>query len=190
MSTPATITRPSVAPVRRQPAKRPLRAVPASDARKARPKLSYALWTVGGVGVILIAQLLMSVALSHGAYEVSALRTNITELGWQKESLGEQLETLSSPQNVATAAQGLGMVINSTPAYLRLSDGAVVGQPGEAGAASSIPLGPTDYVGNAAAADFAIGTGAPAAEEEGAPAVDDVPPPVTFENGLPSPSTH
>jgi hypothetical protein len=188
MSTPAIATRPSVAPVRRQPAKRPLRAVPASEARAARPKLSYALWTVGGVGVIFIAQLLMSVALSHGAYEVSSLRTQITELGWQKESLGEQLETLSSPQYVASAAQGLGMVITSTPAYLRLSDGAVLGQPGEAGGASSIPLGPTEYVGNSAA-DALPGT-VVETEEEGAPADDAVPPPVTFDDGLPSPKTH
>jgi cell division protein FtsL len=144
MSTPAIAPRPSVAPVRRQPAKRPLRAVPASDARKARPKLSYALWTVGGVGVILIAQLLTSVALSHGAYEVSSLRSQITELGYQKQSLTEELDALSSPQYVATAAQSLGMVAASAPAYLRLSDGAVLGQPGGTGGAASLPLGPTE----------------------------------------------
>jgi cell division protein FtsL len=188
MSTPAIATRPSVAPVRRQPARRPLRAVPASDARKARPKLAYALWTVGGVAAIFIAQLLLSVALSHGAYEISGLRSQITELGYQKESLGEELETLSSPQYVATAAQELGMVVNSTPAYLRLSDGAVLGQPGEAGGASSIPLGPTEYVGNAAV--DALPGATTGTEEEGAPAEDAESTPVTFEDGLPSPQTH
>jgi hypothetical protein len=158
------------------------------DARKARPKLSYALWTVGGVGTILIAQLLMSVALSHGAYEVSSLKSQLTETGWQKESLGEQLETLSSPQYVASAAAGLGMVINSSPAYLRLSDGAVLGQPGQAGAASSIPLGPTEYVGNAATSSLPSVVVGP--EEAGAPAEEQAPAPVTFEDGLPSPKTH
>lgn len=188
MSTPAIARRPAVVPDRKQPARRPLRAVPAREARKARPKLSYALWTVGGVGVIFIAQLLMSVALSHGAYEVSSLRSQITQLGYQKESLSEELETLSSPQYVASAAQDMGMVINSTPAYLRLSDGAVLGQPGEAGAASSIPLGPTEYVGNSAA--DALPGAVPAPTEEGAPAEDAPTPPVTFEDGLPSPKTH
>ena len=186
MSTPA-IARPSIAPDRRrQPLRPPLTVVPAREARRARPRLSYALWTVGGVGLILIAQLLSSVALSHGAYEVADLKTRITELGWQKESLGEQLETLSSPQYVATAAQELGMVINSSPAYLRLSDGAVLGQPGQAGAASSIPLGPTTYVGNSATDALAPVTDA---EEEGAPDEDVAPTPVTFEDGLPSPKT-
>lgn len=189
MSSPA-IARPTTAPDRRRaPTRPPLTAVPAREARKNRPKLSYALWTVGGVGAILIAQLLMSVALSHGAYEVSSLKTQITELGWQKESLGEQLETLSSPQYVASAAHELGMVINSSPAYLRLSDGAVLGQPGEAGEASSIPLGPSDVVGNSAA-DALAAANSPAAEEEGAPAEDVVPTPVTFDDGLPSPKTH
>lgn len=186
MSSPA-IARPTIAPARRKPdARPPLTAVPIREARKARPKLAYALWTVGGVGAILIAQLLMSVALSHGAYEVSSLKTQITELGWQKESLGEQLETLSSPQNVASAAHELGMVINSSPAYLRLSDGAVLGQPGEAGDASSIPLGPTDVIGNSAVDALT----APTAEEKGAPAEDAAPAPLTFEDGLPSPKTH
>ncbi|RWZ51607.1 hypothetical protein ELQ90_05740 [Labedella phragmitis] len=189
MSSPA-IARPTIAPDRRRPAVRPpLTVVPAREARKARPKLAYALWTVGGVGAILIAQLLMSVALSHGAYEVSSLKTQITELGWQKESIGEQLETLSSPQNVAAAAHELGMVINSSPAYLRLSDGAVLGQPGQAGDASSIPLGPADVVGNSSA-DALAADNAPVAEEDGAPAEDAAPTPVTFENGLPSPKTH
>ncbi|RUR00821.1 hypothetical protein [Labedella endophytica] len=190
MSTPAIVTRPSTSPARRPPSAPPLRAVPAKakDVRAARPKLSYALWTVGGVGAIFIAQLLLSVALSHGAYEVSSLRSQITELGWQKESLGEQLETLSSPQYVASAAQGLGMVVNSTPAYLRLSDGAVLGEPGEAGGASSVPLASTEYVGNAAT--DALPGAAPEPTEEGAPAEEAVVPPVTFEDGLPSPTTH
>lgn len=188
MSTPAIARRPSVAPEPRRPERRPLRAVPRTASRATRPKLSYALWTVGGVGLILVAQLLSSVALSHGAYEVSSLRSQITELGWHKESLGEQLETLSSPQYVATAAQELGMVINAAPAYLRLSDGAVLGEPGVAGAASSIPLGPTEYVGNAATDALPGAVAEPG--EEGAPADDAAPPPVTFEDGLPSPKTH
>lgn len=190
MSAPAVV-RPVVAPERHRPDSRPpLVAVPAREARKARPKLAYALWTVGGVGAILIAQLLMSVALSHGAYEVSSLKAQITELGWQKESLGEQLETLSSPQYVATAAQDLGMIINSAPAYLRLSDGAVLGQPGEAGSGSSIPLGPADLVGNSAADSLSPVVPAGTEKDSGAPAEDAAPTPVTFENGLPSPKTH
>ena len=39
---------------------------------------------------------------------------------------------LDSPQNLAANAEGLGMVSNGNPVFLRLSDGAVLGAAGPA----------------------------------------------------------
>ena len=96
--------------------------------RRARPKVSYALITVGGVFALFIAQLLLSIVVAEGAYEISELRAEQRELTRTEQALGEQLEVLQSPQNLATEAESLGMVVNDlTPMFLRLSDGKVLG---------------------------------------------------------------
>jgi hypothetical protein len=40
-----------------------------------------------------------------------------------------ELDVLRDPQRVAREAQGMGMVIPATPAFLRLADGKVLGTP-------------------------------------------------------------
>jgi len=96
--------------------------------RRARPRIVYALATIGGLFALFLAQLLLSIRISDGAYEISALRVEQRDLTRVEQSLAEQLELLASPQNLATRAEGLGMVMStSTPMFLRLADGAVVG---------------------------------------------------------------
>ncbi|MGV8885063.1 MAG: hypothetical protein ACOH1T_05680 [Microbacteriaceae bacterium] len=96
--------------------------------RRSRPKIVYALATIAGLFAVLLAQLLLSIAVSDGAYEISALRVEQRNLTRVEQSLAEQVELLASPQNLATRAEGLGMVMStSTPMFLRMADGAVVG---------------------------------------------------------------
>lgn len=96
--------------------------------RRARPRIVYALATIGGLFALFLAQLLLSILISDGAYEITALRVEQRDLTRVEQSLAEQLELLASPQNLATRAEGLGMVMStSTPMFLRLADGAVVG---------------------------------------------------------------
>lgn len=98
--------------------------------RRARPRTVYALVTVAGLFVILMAQLLLSIVLSNGAYQISALQTQQTELSRDAQTYTEQLDVLKSPQNLSARAEALGMVMSTAPAvYLRLSDGAVIGTP-------------------------------------------------------------
>ncbi len=95
--------------------------------RRRRPKLLYALVGVSGLFGILLGQLLLSIALSDGAYQISTLTTERRDLGRTAQALTEQLELMGSSQNLAVGAQGLGMVSSTASAYLRLSDGAVLG---------------------------------------------------------------
>jgi len=112
--------------------------------RRARPKIAFALSAVAGVAVIIVAQLLLSVGISQGAYEVSRLQASQTELTRTAESVTEDLVRVSSPQSLAANAEAIGMISNSNPVYLRLSDSAVLGAPSsatgsQAGAASLVP---------------------------------------------------
>lgn len=176
---------------------RRLRAVDASPKRRMRPRLSYAITTLAAVSGIVVAQLLSSVALSQGAYELSSLRAAHQDLGLEQQSLQEQIGVLSSPQYVSENAQELGMVIDQSPAYLRLSDGKVLGDPGPGGEATEQPM-EKGNVANSQIGQYPLVTDQKAHDRE---AAGDSPQkgesdkegsqsPVTSENGLPTPNTH
>ncbi|HEY9365777.1 MAG TPA: hypothetical protein VIP55_04005 [Agromyces sp.] len=174
---------------------RRLRPAPERAAR-AKPRLAYAVIALGGVAVIIVAQLLLSIAVTQGAYEIDALQMQQTTLTRDEQKLSEDLDRVESPQFLATKAEGLGMVPNSDPVYLRLSDGAVLGQPtaAEGGAGASAPLVP-----NALIDGVPLG-GEPQAGEtplEGTPghsgdAATKAPAgaPAPVDGGLPTPATH
>jgi hypothetical protein len=174
-----------------------IQIVPSRSQKRARPKIAYAAVVVTGVLAIVVTQLLLSVGLSDGAYEVASLQAQQKELDRTNQVLSEQFDTLSSPQNLAATAVGLGMVANSTPVYLRLSDGAVLGSPAAAGTAATsgaeIPnslLTPADA---AAAAAAAAATAAASTEQTSdapsAPAAVQPPADVPWQGALPSPTT-
>ena len=104
--------------------------------RRARPKLVYALGATGVLFAIFLAQLLITIALSSGAYTITDLQSTERNLGHTASSLGEKLDTLGSSQNLQANALALGMVNSSQAAFLRLSDGSVLGNASPAGAAS------------------------------------------------------
>ena len=51
------------------------------------------------------------------------------ELSAREQTLRMELEVLRDPQHVALEAQRMGMVIPAAPAFLRLTDGKVLGTP-------------------------------------------------------------
>jgi len=189
----------SVPAPRRTASPRPQRRLrPAPEARPGRvkPRLAYAIIALGAVAVIVVAQLLLSIAVAQGAYEIDTFQLRQAELAREEQKLAEDLDRVESPQYLAMNAEALGMVPNADPVYLRLSDGAVLGQPTAAtgGAAASAPLvpnalldgvppvtaqqpGQTPSGGNAGEAP----TAAPGAAVAAPPAPS---------NGLPTPATH
>lgn len=106
---------------------RPLRAAPRPARRRARSPLVGALVAVGIVLVILSTQLGLSIAVSQGAYEKRALELEQRDLGRVERLLSQNVDKLSSPQNLAENAAQLGMVQNARPATLRLSDKTIMG---------------------------------------------------------------
>src|SRR3954469_23531162 len=119
-----------------------LSAVPGRNAHRPRVLAAGALLT--GVTCVLAAQLLVSIQTAQGAYAVDRLQATSTALGREQQVRAEALEALASPQHLAQRASALGMVPAAYPAYLRLSDGAVVGGPGHAatGRATAVGEGP------------------------------------------------
>jgi hypothetical protein len=183
---------------RRTPAPKPerrLRPAPEPGGR-AKPRLAYAIIALGGVAVIVVVQLLLSIAVAQGAYEIDSYQVQQATLAREEQKLAEDLDRVESPQFLAANAEALGMVPNANPVYLRLSDGAVLGEPTAAtgGAAASAPLVPNALISGVplVTEQQPVQTpsgGTPGEAPVAAPAAPPVaPPPPT--DGLPTPATH
>lgn len=141
MSAVAAVATPRRAPREHEQQRPHIEVAPTRSQRRARPRAVYALVTVTGLFAILIAQLLLSIVVSEGAYQITSLQQQQRELTRDQQSLSEQLQVLESPQHLAANAETLGMVGNSSTAYLRLADGAILGSPVAAKATDGIRAG-------------------------------------------------
>ena len=128
---------PAAAPVARQRARVHLSAM-LSPRRTRRPKMFYAAVSVGVILLVIIAQILLSIALQSGAYEISGLKQQVRDIDRAHQSASTDIDRLGSPQNLSRSAEELGMVSNSSPAYLRLSTGATTGWVSQASSGASM----------------------------------------------------
>ncbi len=78
---------------------------------------------------IFVGRLLISVATDANAYAIAEKAQLSQNLTRDAQFLQEQLNVLNSPQNLSAVATQLGMISNSKPAYLRISDGKMWGNP-------------------------------------------------------------
>lgn len=184
-----------VAPVR-SPAVEPRRRLRAVEtpAPRRRPKLLYGVVAVLGAFLIAGSQMVLSIMTTQTSYELSTLEKTQRALTYDKQILYDEVAGLSSPQYLAANAAALGMVIDESPSYLRLSDGKVLGAEATSNGSTSIDAIGRGVVPNSLVESTPLVT-APDATIEGAPvlaadpsAVSDTPLPVT--DGLPTPSTH
>lgn len=90
--------------------------------------LVFALLAGGVIGLLMF-----NTHMQQNAFKASALQRTATDLMAQKQGLDMELQQLRDPQQVALAARELGMVMPPNPAFLRLSDGRVIGDPVPAG---------------------------------------------------------
>ena len=103
----------------------------------AVPKLRYIVILLAGIFAILGGQLLLSIAVSGGAYEIASLKSDLRGSQQKQQIVGEEISALVAPDTLATLAGSMGMVPDNNPAYIRVSDGAVVGEALPADASTS-----------------------------------------------------
>lgn len=71
----------------------------------------------------------MSITITESAYELRDLKIAKAELTTQSQIIAQQVDSLSSQQNLANSAAALGMIANANPVFLRIEDQKVFGKP-------------------------------------------------------------
>lgn len=169
---------------------RHLRAVPSTSARRSRwrdTKLFAGISAAVIIMVIFTVQLGLSIAVSEGAYESSALKLEERDLMRVERVLNQNVDKLASPQNLADNAGALGMVQNSNPATLRLSDNVVLGDLTQRTSQVEPNLVPNATLDTLPVVDAA---GLLVSRDGAAPAPAGNTEPVAWEGALPAPDTH
>ena len=83
------------------------------------------LLLAGGVAGLLA----FNTTMQQNAFTATALQHRADALAARQQSLAMDLERLRDPQQLAARAKKIGMVPPPNPAFVRLSDGKVLGQP-------------------------------------------------------------
>ncbi|HET8718214.1 MAG TPA: hypothetical protein VFM50_10745 [Nocardioidaceae bacterium] len=96
------------------------------------------LLLMGGV----VGLLLFNTSMQQASFTATSLEETATTLDAREQALEMQLHQLRDPQRVAERAKKLGMVPAGSPAFLRLSDGAVLGNPAPADPADAMRIEP------------------------------------------------
>jgi len=107
--------------------RRHLDIAPSRAQKRARPRLYVALVAIGGIAVILLAQLVMSIVLADGAYRITSLQRDYRDITREQNAAQEQLEQLSSTQSLIQNATALGMVSSGNPVFLDVTTGQALG---------------------------------------------------------------
>ena len=113
-------------PPRAVPTRPALRVVapPARTAGRAPfVVLCSLLMTLGLLGLLAL-----NLGLASGSYALHEITGRAEVLRAQQSELEEKLALQQTPARLAVRATELGMVTSGTPAYLRLSDGAIIGE--------------------------------------------------------------
>ncbi|MBT1018242.1 hypothetical protein KJY77_03695 [Canibacter sp. lx-72] len=156
-------------------------------AAAASPKQHPIVWVVASLvlfAMIVAVNIAVFVSTAQDAHRLSEITVQQVNAERTVKVLERNMLTLNSPQNLAVKAQELGMVQNTSPAYLRLSDGVIMGSPN---AATELVSGNT--VQNDALAHLEATNEKPAGQV-GVAAVSAAQPVTTWEGLLPVPQTH
>lgn len=101
---------------------------------QARTRVPFVLTCMALLAGSLLGALLLNTSMAQGEYERFALQSRLAESTQVQQQITNELRLAESSAQLAAAASALGMVPTTHGAYLRLADGAVLGDPVPAGA--------------------------------------------------------
>jgi hypothetical protein len=115
---------------------------PRALARSQAARTPFAVLVIALLAAGVVGLLMFNTHMQQTSFAATELQQRANALTAQQQRLALELDLLRDPQQVATKAQDLGMVAPATPAFLRLSDGEVLGEPTPASPNDVIAIGP------------------------------------------------
>ncbi len=125
MSQPTTHARLSPRPAIRRAPLAPLRVVPAAIQQSGNGV--FAGICMGLLGTGLVALLMFNTALAQGSFQLKKLQAQSSILTDTQEQLTVSIDALRSSRALAARAQQMGMVPAQSMAFIKLSDGSIIG---------------------------------------------------------------
>ncbi|CAB4614750.1 MAG: hypothetical protein F2599_00565 [Actinobacteria bacterium] len=111
------------------PARPQLRSVSLSGVQASRPGMAVVGTLIIGLLSVAILNLLVNILTSTAVYELADLQQQKRELNTTSQILAEEVDSLSSQQNLSNSAQKLGMIANANPVFLSIGEQKVYGKP-------------------------------------------------------------
>jgi hypothetical protein len=102
-----------------------------------------------GFAAVGILSLIANALCDTAVYRISSLKIETATLATQTQIIGQQVDSLRSPQNLSNSAKSLGMIVNSNPVFLNVREAKVLGSaiPASVSASSGVS---TNLIANAA----------------------------------------
>jgi len=116
------------------PARAQLRAVSLANVRTAGRSASkqntklVSLLTFGALSIALV-NLILHILTSGSVYELANIQKESRELNTTSQIIADEVDSLSSQQNLSNSAQRLGMIANANPVFLSIGEQKVYGKP-------------------------------------------------------------
>lgn len=132
----------------------------ANDAKKLRPSMLAGFIFVLGIVAVYIVQLALNMVLTQDAYYLKELKIQKRDLATEVQIIQEEVDSLGSPQNLADAANQLGMVANPASVLLDIRNDRIFGSP-EPADAENAAVASSNLVANSAlgtVSEFALST--------------------------------
>ncbi len=104
------------------------------------PRAPFAVFVALILAVGVVGLLMFNTQMQQASFRATELSERAERLAAERQALDMELDRLRDPQRLAVAGRELGMVMPPVPAFLRLSDGRVLGTPTAATAADGMPI--------------------------------------------------
>lgn len=110
--------------------------------RSQAARTPFAVLVIAMLAAGVVGLLMFNTNMQQASFKATALQDRVNVLTAKEQSLALELDQLRDPQRLAVAAKALGMVAPSQPAFVRLSDGRVLGNPTAATVGDSVRINP------------------------------------------------
>jgi hypothetical protein len=110
--------------------------------RTAAPRAPFAVLVFAILGAGVVGLLMFNTHMQQASFYATRLQNRADDLTARQQKLDMELERLRAPQRLAEAGKALGMVAPGVPAFVKLSDGSIVGHPTPASPGDAVRINP------------------------------------------------